>query len=150
MIIYKYCILIFIGGNYIKLKKILFLVCTMFILFNVLIHHDVFAITPAYPYACSRGVSIYYYVEGGNTNKFYEAIGRSVNNWIHTGYGWNPIEMYEKNSNSGTAIDFYSKTNYFMTTQDGVFYGLALHYNSSSTRIDPTQRKLVIFRSLYK
>lgn len=75
------------------------------------------AITPMDTYACSRGVNVYYYIESGSNNTFYQRIKDAAYNWEHTGHGYNPIYLYEKSSGSGTAMDFYNKSNGFLVEQ---------------------------------
>lgn len=93
------------------------------------------AVTPYYSYSCSRGVCVYYYVENGSSNSYYTQISNATNNWVHTGYGANPVYLYEKSSSSGTAIDFYNKTTSFWG--DSSILGETYHRNSSGTRVYP-------------
>lgn len=58
------------------------------------------AVTPTFNGACSRGVCVYYYIDGGSSNTYYTLIKNAAYNWEHTGYGYNPIYLYEKSSSS--------------------------------------------------
>lgn len=95
------------------------------------------AVTPTFNGACSRGVCVYYYIDGGSSNTYYTLIKNAAYNWEHTGYGYNPIYLYEKSSSSGTAMDFYNKTTSFWG--DSSVLGETFHRNSAGTRIDPNQ-----------
>lgn len=97
----------------------------------------VHAATPTFWGSCSRGVCVYYYIDGGTNNVLYNAIRDAAYNWEHTGHGYNPIYLYIKSANSGTAIDFYSTTSSFWGTDGAYTLGETYHRNSSGTRIDP-------------
>lgn len=55
-----------------------------------------------------RGVSNMYYYVASSAYGYTTQINNAVNNWIDTGYGWNPIYMYPVSSNYATDIDFYA------------------------------------------
>lgn len=119
-----------------KLKKIMVTIFISIIsIFMMTINTR--AITPTFKYACSRGVCVYYYIDGGNNNTFYTLIKNAANNWEHTDHGYNPIYLYEKSSNSGTAMDFFNKTTTFWG--DSSILGETYHRNGSGARIDPNQ-----------
>lgn len=83
----------------------------------------------------SRGVTnIYYYVDS-SANGYTTLINNAIDNWIVTGYGWNPIEMAPVASNNGTAIDFY------LVSGDDLASGILAQtsfYNSSEVQLDPS------------
>ncbi len=70
---------------------------------------NVFAIVPTYPNNAkfNRGVgNVCYYVDSSvSSNTWY--INDAINNWVDTGYGWNPIYVTPVSSNYATHIDFY-------------------------------------------
>lgn len=86
-----------------------------------LLHTSVYAATPTFWGACSRGVSVYYYIDGSSNNVLYTAIRNAAYNWEHTGCGYNPIYLYIKSTNSGTAMDFYSVDSSFWGS-DGMIH----------------------------
>lgn len=62
---------------------------------------------PYTQYRLSRGVSKMYYYVDSSASGYTTLINNAVNNWIDTGYGWNPIYLYPVASNYATEIDFY-------------------------------------------
>lgn len=101
-----------------KKAKLIGIVALMLIM---ILGGSVSAITPMDTYACSRGVCVYYYIEGGSSNSLYQRIKDAAYNWEHTGCGYNPIYLYEKSSSSGTAMDIYNKSNsYFGSTSENM------------------------------
>ena len=119
-----------------KSKRVLIIIFCIMISMLFLIGREVEAMTPADIYACSRGVCVYYYIENGSSNTFYQRIKNAAYNWEHTGFGYNPIYLYERSSSSGTAIDFYNKSNsHFGATSNMIVLGHCKHYNGSGTYI---------------
>lgn len=58
----------------------------------------------------SRGVSNMYYYVDSTASGYTTLINNAVDNWVVTGWGWNPIYLAPVASNNGTALDFYLKT----------------------------------------
>lgn len=80
------------------------------ILFGVfVITNNVFAMTPTFPNDAkfSRGVGNAYYYVDASASGYTQNINDSVNNWVDTGWGWNPIYLYPVASNYATHIDYY-------------------------------------------
>lgn len=117
-----------------KIRKIS-IIALIFVTILLTLSINALAVTPYYAYSCSRGVSVYYYIENGNANDYHPEITAATNNWVHTGHGANPIYLYEKSASSGTAIDFYNRTTTFWG--DANVLGETYHRNSSGTRVYP-------------
>ena len=107
------------------------------LLFTTFLATPVFAITPQYPYSCSRGVNVYYYIDGGSNNALYNPIRNAAYNWEHTGFGLNPIYLYIKSTNSGTAIDFYINDGSFWGSDGNSVLGQTFSRDASGTEINP-------------
>ncbi|UWG98554.1 matrixin family metalloprotease [Dehalobacter sp. DCM] len=105
--------------------------------FIILFVTPVYAITPTFTYSCSRGVNVYYYIENGSSNPLYTPIRDAAYNWEHTGFGYNPIYLYIKSTNSGTAIDFYAKTSAYWGEDGDNIGGQTRPMNASGYEIDP-------------
>ncbi len=71
---------------------------------------NVFAMTPTWPNDAKfdRGVSNAYYYVDSSASGYTSRINAAVNNWVDTGYGWNPIYLYPVASNYATHIDYYN------------------------------------------
>ena len=85
-------------------KNILFIVVLIGLLSNT-----IFAMTLTWQNEAkfNRSVSnAYYYVDSSASSYTYQ-INDAIDNWIDTGYGWNPIYIYPVSSNYATHIDFY-------------------------------------------
>ena len=52
-----------------------------------------FAMTPSEIYKCIRAPRMKYYIQNGDSNIFQQNkhITSAINNWEHTGYGYNPL-----------------------------------------------------------
>lgn len=82
----------------------------------------------------SRGVSnMYYYVDNSAVG-YTTLINNAIDNWVVTGYGWNPIQLAPVASNNGTALDFYLK--YADELSRGVLAQTSF-YNSAEIELDP-------------
>lgn len=90
-------------------KVITTLLCFLVISLNLV---PVFnAATPTFRYNLSGGVSNVYYWFDSSVNSTYQAnFNSAANNWIYTGYGYNPIYMYKSSSNTSTKIDVYTES----------------------------------------
>ena len=97
-----------------------------------------FAMTPMYRYKAIRAPRMKYYIQDGDSNVFQQNkhITSAINNWEHTGHGYNPLYFTRSSSSRGTAIDFYQQRQNFFGDDNTL--GLTLHYIGSSTKpIDP-------------
>lgn len=82
----------------------------------------------------SRGVSNMYYYVDNSAAGYTTLINNAIDNWVVTGYGWNPIQLAPVASNNGTALDFYLKY------EDELSYsilGQTSFYNSAEVQITP-------------
>ncbi len=87
------------------IKKI-FLIITFIFLF---INSNVFASSLFLGGKLQRGVgNICYYIDS-SASSYTSLINSAINNWVDTGYGWNPIYVTPVSSNYATDIDFYSR-----------------------------------------
>ena len=122
-----------------KTKKQIYFSVVAILVFAIisLLSTSVYAVTPTFWGACSRGVHVYYYIDGGSNNVLYQSIRDAAYNWEHTGHGANPIYLYIKSASSGTAIDFYNTTSGFWGADGQYVLGETFHRNSSGARIDP-------------
>ena len=70
-----------------------------------------FAMTPMYRYKAIRAPRMKYYIQDGDSNVFQQNkhITSAINNWEHTGHGYNPLYFTRSSSSRGTAIDFYQQ-----------------------------------------
>lgn len=71
-----------------------------------------FAMTPTIPNGIkfTRGVGNCCYYVDGSASGYSGQISSASNNWVDTGYGWNPIYMTAVSSNYATHMDFYGRT----------------------------------------
>ena len=94
--------------------KKLIIIISLFSLFMVdmFFIKNIFAMTPTYPNDAkfSRGVGNAYYYVGSSATGYTSKINSAKDNWVDTGYGWNPIYLYPVSSNYATHIDFYRQT----------------------------------------
>lgn len=93
-----------------------------------------FAMTPMVKYKAIRAPRMKYYIENGDLNVFQQNkhITSAVNNWEHTGHGYNPLYFTRKSNNKGTAIDFYQKHQSFFGSSSVL--GLTRYYIGSSSK----------------
>ena len=89
-----------------RLKKI----SLVFVALIMCITGNVFAMTPVCGYKFTRGVSNCCYYVDGNAGGYSMQISYAVDNWVDTGWGWNPIYMTPVSSNYATHMDFYGRT----------------------------------------
>ena len=84
-----------------------------------------FAMTPSDIYKCIRAPRMKYYIQNGDSNIFQQNkhITSAINNWEHTGHGYNPLYFTRSSSSRGTGIDFYQERNSYFKTSLTV-YGL--------------------------
>ena len=61
-------------------------------------------------YRFSRGVGNMYYYVDSSASSYTSYINSAIDNWVDTGYGWNPIYLYPVASSYATAMDFYLLT----------------------------------------
>lgn len=53
--------------------------------------------------------NIYYYMDSSVISSYKTATRNAANNWMYTGFGANPIYMYEYGNTTGTKMDLYGK-----------------------------------------
>lgn len=89
------------------MKKSFIMILLLGILF--LSTSNVFAIVPTYPNNAkfNRGVSNMCYYVDSSIASHTGYINSALNNWVDTGYGWNPIYVTPVSSSYATHIDFY-------------------------------------------
>lgn len=89
---------------------------------------SIFAMTPTMPnnVRFSRGVSNCCYYIDWNASSYQDQIVSAANNWVDTGYGWNPIYMTAVSSNYATHMDFYGRN----TGSDSYLNNNTLGYTS--------------------
>ena len=76
---------------------------------------------------------MYYYVDS-SASGYTTLINNAVNNWVVTGWGWNPIYLAPVASNNGTALDFYLK----YSDQLGYsILGQTTYFNSYEVQLNP-------------
>ena len=94
--------------------KKLIIIISLFSLFMVdmFFIKNIFAMTPTYPNDAkfSRGVGNADYYVGSSATGYTSKINSAIDNWVDTGYGWNPIYLYPVASSYATAMDFYLLT----------------------------------------
>lgn len=82
------------------------------LIFNIilLVNTTTYAMTPTFPNDAkfSRGVSKTCYYVDSNCSQYTSQINSAINNWVDTGFGWNPIYVTPVASNYATHIDFYA------------------------------------------
>ena len=87
----------------IRKMKVFLITCTIFIFSG-----SVFADSLFLGGKLQRGVSnICYYIDS-SAFSYTPLINSAINNWVDTGYGWNPIYVTPVSSNYATDIDFYA------------------------------------------
>ena len=120
-----------------KKCKIFLIVC----LLGVLCTSNIEAVnrTPVFGGRYQNGVGrLIYYIDYPSGTGFYEyLIINSVNNWLHTGKGDNPIEMIAVSSKQGSNMDFYTAKASHWGGDKNVL-GETYFYNNSGTEINPT------------
>ena len=95
-----------------KKKKIFALILTLFMVMGL--GENVFAYTEDPLFIggkLERGVSNMYYYVDSTAEGYTYLINNAVDNWVDTGYGWNPIYMSPVASNYATDVDFYAYFN---------------------------------------
>ena len=83
----------------------------------------------------SRGVSNMYYYVDSSASGYTTLINDAIDNWVVTGWGWNPIYLAPVASNNGTALDFYLK---YSDQLSYSILGLTSYYNSSEIEVNCT------------
>ena len=82
----------------------------------------------------SRGVSNMYYYVDSSASGYTTLINDAIDNWVVTGWGWNPIYLAPVASNNGTALDFYLK---YSDQLSYSILGQTTFYNSSEVQLNP-------------
>ena len=108
-----------------KLKRMTFITLT---LATCIGGGSIFARTPTMPndVRFSRGVSNCCYYIDWTASSYQNQIVSASNNWVDTGYGWNPIYMTAVSSNYATHMDFYGRN----TGSDSYLNDTTLGYTS--------------------
>lgn len=91
-----------------KMKKAISCLILFFIVMSI--SSSVFAMTPTYLHEIrySRGVGNTCYYVDSSASTFVSTINSAANNWVHTGYGANPIYMTPVSSSHLTHMDIYA------------------------------------------
>ncbi len=112
-----------------------FFIC--FILTICVFSCSVFAMTPTYTNDAkySRGVSNACYYIDGTASGYTSNINSAANNWVDTGYGWNPIYMTAVSSNYATHMDFYGRTPQSDVHLNGDVLGYATFWYTDGTLV---------------
>ncbi|MCX8074814.1 MAG: hypothetical protein N2749_04420 [Clostridia bacterium] len=101
---------------------------------------NAFAASPAFPYKLMRGVGNMYYYVNSTANAYIPQINGAADNWIYTGFGYNPIYLYPVSSNNGTEMDFYGKTKDFWGENGDYVLAETRFFLASAQRVYPTQQ----------
>lgn len=115
-------------------KKI---ILSIFIFFTLVISKSVFARTPTFPNNAkyTRGVSkVCYYVDS-TASGYTSLINSAINNWVDTGYGWNPIYVTPVSSNYATHMDFYAEEDINSKVLDRMMLGHTSYWNTDGTAV---------------
>lgn len=90
-----------------KIKKMTFMALTL----ATCVGGSIFARTPTMPndVRFSRGVGNCCYYIDWTASGYQDQVVSASNNWVDTGYGWNPIYMTAVSSNYATHMDFYGR-----------------------------------------
>lgn len=112
-----------------------FFIC--FILSFCIISCDVFAMTPTFTNDAkfTRGVSNCCYYVDSTASGYTSNINSAANNWVDTGYGWNPIYMTAVSSNYATHMDFYGRTPSSDSYLSDSVVGYTSFWNSNGTLV---------------
>lgn len=90
----------------------MFILSSLIFLFCFLLSTNAFAYNPIGG-KFSRGVSNTCYYVDSTASAYTSRINAAANNWVDTGFGWNPIYMTPVSSSYLTHMDFYGKTTSF-------------------------------------
>ena len=119
--------------------------CFLIILFVILIMYTAssqvkaVAATPIWPHKFSRGVSNTCYYIHSSISDYTVRINEAANNWVNTGFGYNPIYMTLVSSNRGTHMDFYGRhDDWFGEGNEGIV-GLTQHCDANEYWINPEE-----------
>ncbi|MBO5476619.1 MAG: matrixin family metalloprotease [Clostridia bacterium] len=112
----------------------------MFAILTIFVGGNIFAtMTPTFPndIKFSRGVSNCCYYVDSSASSYTSQINSAADNWVDTGYGWNPIYMTPVASNYGTHIDFYGKTSSTESYLNNNALGFTSFWNGDGTLVAP-------------
>lgn len=115
-------------------KKIFLGAFLMLVLFNT---GNIFARTPTFPNNAkyTRGVGKTCYYVDSSANGYTNLINSAINNWVDTGYGWNPIYVTAVSSNYATHMDFYGKNNWSSSVLDAGMRGHTSYWNTDGSAV---------------
>lgn len=114
-------------------KKITFILTAL----ALCVSSNAFAMTPTFPNDAkfSRGVSNCCYYVDSTASGYTGQINAAADNWVDTGYGWNPIYMTAVSSNYGTHMDFYGRNSQSDSYLDSSVLGYTSYWNGNSTLV---------------
>lgn len=134
------------------MKKKIRICCLLLILCGIVsLLKGVYAMTPTYPndMKFSRGVgNVCYYVDS-SANSYINYINTAINNWVDTGYGWNPIYVTPVSSNYATHIDVYSKNIYTSDVLQNNMLGFTSFWDINSNPIAKYENEVPPKRNYY-
>lgn len=122
------------------MKKLIKKTAYMFAILSIFVGSNIFAaMTPTFPndVKYSRGVSNCCYYVDSSAGSYTNQINAAADNWVDTGYGWNPIYMTPVGSNYGTHMDFYGRTMAQDSYLNSNILGYTTFWNGDST-LTPT------------
>lgn len=119
-----------------KLKRMTFITLT---LATCIGGGSIFARTPTMPndVRFSRGVSNCCYYIDWTASSYQNQIVSASNNWVDTGYGWNPIYMTAVSSNYATHMDFYGRNTGSDSYLNDTTLGYTSFWNTDGTLTSP-------------
>jgi len=112
-----------------------FFIC--YIILACTISCSIFAMTPTHTNNAkfTRGVGNCCYYIDGTASGYSNQINSAANNWVDTGFGWNPIYMTGVSSNYATHMDFYSRNPGSDTNLNGNVLGYTTFWNTDGTLV---------------
>lgn len=111
--------------------------CICLILTFCIFSCSIFAMTPTYTNDAkfTRGVSNCCYYIDSTASSYTSNVNSAANNWVDTGYGWNPIYMTAVSSNYATHMDFYGRTPSSDTYLNSSVLGYTSFWNTDGTLV---------------
>ncbi|MBO5477937.1 MAG: hypothetical protein J6A15_09330 [Clostridia bacterium] len=117
------------------MKKFKFLWCCVFVCMIFISFKKTYASSLFIGGKLERGVSNMNYYVDSSANGYTSLINAAVNNWVDTGYGWNPIYMNPVSSNYATDVDFYAR--YGDEISEGILARTSC-YNINEASVNPS------------
>ncbi|MGN1013048.1 MAG: matrixin family metalloprotease [Clostridia bacterium] len=111
--------------------------CICLILTFCIFSCSVFAMTPTFTNDAkfTRGVSNCCYYVDSTASSYTSNVNSAANNWVDTGYGWNPIYMTAVSSNYATHMDFYGRNPSSDTYLNSSVLGYTSFWNTDGTLV---------------